>query len=473
MKYQPHPYQDMITERILETPRVGIWAGMGMGKTVATLTAISGLQLADPAPALVLAPKRPALTTWPDEIKKWDHLRHLRCSTIIGTAQERLMALIKPADIYTMNYDNLPWLYDMLKTRGKGWPFRIVVADESTRLKSFRLRQGGKRAHALAQVTHTQIDRFIELSGTPAPNGVIDLWGQLWFLDRGKRLGNTFTAFSQRWFYSVLTSDGFPLLKPHEHALDEIKNLAKDICHSFDAKDYFPIEEPIVRPLYFDLPPAVRRHYDAMQEEFFTEIAGEEFEAVNAAAKSLKCLQIATGAIYGARGNRPIQYDDWQHIHDEKIDLLRSVIEEAAGMPVLVAYHFQHDLARILKAFPGARHLDARPQTIDDWNAGRIPLLVAHPASAGHGINLQHGGNILVFWGHWWALENHDQIIERIGPMRQKQSGYDRAVMVYYLLARGTLEEEVLRRHQTKRSVQEILREAAGRGRAGRALAHA
>lgn len=468
MKYQPRPYQDMITARILETPRVGIWAGMGMGKTVATLTAIDALQVADPAPALVLAPKRPALTVWPEEIRKWGHLKHMRCATIIGSEPQRREALEQPADVYTMNYDNLPWLYEVLKARRKGWPFRIVVADESTRLKSFRLKQGGKRAYALAQVAHTQIDRFIELSGTPAPNGVVDLWGQMWFLDRGKRLGHSFTAFSQRWFYSVMTPDGFPLLKPHEHALDEVKGLTKDLCHSFDAKDWFPVDKPIVRKLYFDLPRRVRRHYDEMQKEFFAEIAGNEFEAVNAAARSIKCLQIATGSIYTNDGGA------WEHIHDEKLELLRSVVEEAAGMPVLVAYQYKHELERILKAFPGARLLDAKPQTVADWNTGKIQMLVAHPASAGHGLNLQEGGNILAYFGHWWDLELHDQIAERIGPVRQKQSGLDRSVFVYYLLARDTLEEEVLRRHQTKRTVQEILRDAAaGTDRGDQAAAYA
>src|SRR5262245_13854764 len=192
MKYEPYAYQEAITEHILDQPRLAVWAGMGMGKTVATLTAISYLQLADPSPALILAPKRPAQSTWPDEVSKWDHLRHLRVSLVLGSAEQRRKALNARADVYTMNYDNLPWLIETLQATKRGWPFRIVVADESTRLKSFRLKGGGKRAYALAQAVN-HIHRFVELTGTPSPNGVIDLWGQLWFLDKGERLGSSFT----------------------------------------------------------------------------------------------------------------------------------------------------------------------------------------------------------------------------------------------------------------------------------------
>src|SRR5262245_24331914 len=284
-----------MTQLMLDHPRLAIWAGMGMGKTVAALTAIDHLRLAYPGPVLVLAPKRPATVTWPDEVHKWDHLRHLKVSVISGAANQRAAALMRKADIYTMAYDNLQWLYNYLKTTRRTWPFRIVIADESTRLKSFRLRHGGKRAFALANVTHTQIERFIQLTGTPASNGVKDLWGQLWFLDRGARLGATHTAFQQRWFYSVPTPDGWPLWKPHDHALDEVKELVKDICWSFQPQE---IEQPISVPLYFDLDADSRRIYDRMEKEFFTEINGKAIDAVNAPAKSNKCLPLASGALY-------------------------------------------------------------------------------------------------------------------------------------------------------------------------------
>jgi hypothetical protein len=364
MRYEPHAYQDDITDRILNNPNLAIWAGMGMGKTAATLTAISCLQMVDPMPALVLAPKLPASVTWPDEIKKWDHLKHLRCSIIVGTAAERQAALRREADIYCMNYDNLPWLLEQLKK----WPFKIVVADESTRLKSFRHRGGGKRAYALARVkANKHIDRFIALTGTPAPNGVIDLWGQQWFIDMGRRLGQTFTDFRNRWFTPRNSGLGFMLWDPHPRALGEIRELVKDTCFSYEAEDYFDIEKPISIPLYVDLPPAARRIYDGMEKDFYSEIAGTDFEAANAGVKSVKCLQIAGGAIYNNEDEG--HYRSWQHIHDAKIDMLHSVVEEAAGEPLLVAFQFNHEMERILKAFPQAQLLTHK--AIPEWNRGR------------------------------------------------------------------------------------------------------
>lgn len=447
--YTPRPYGGLITGHVLDVPRCAVFAGMGMGKTVATLTAIDIDFLAgEDRPALVLAPKRVARSTWPAEALKWDHLRHIDVSPAIGDEAQRIRALKRDVGVYTINYDNVPWLVDYYGSR---WPFGRVVSDESTRLKSFRLKQGGKRAQALGKVAHVHAGKWVNLTGTPAPNGLQDLWGQTWYLDSGVRLGRTFSAFEQRWFRPK--RDGYGI-EPLPYAQQEIEDRLRDICLSLDPKDYFDIRDPIVTPVYVELPSKARAIYRSMEREMYAEIESHPLEAFNAASRTIKCLQLANGAAY---------IDDkgtWVNSHDAKLEALESIIEEAAGMPVLVAYHFKSDLARILKAFPQARELDDDPQTEADWNAGKIPILVAHPASAGHGLNLQDGGNILVFFGHWWDLEQYQQIIERIGPVRQLQSGHDRAVFIYLIIARDTMDETVMLRRENKREVQDLLLES-------------
>ena len=295
------------------------------------------------------------------------------------------------------------------------------------------------------------IPRWANLTGTPAPNGVADLWGQTWFLDAGKRLGRSFTAFSDRWFAPDWSGYG---LTPLPHAQREIEAALSDICLTVQG---LPVDEPIVNRIMVDLPPRARAMYDDMEKTFFSSMsATTEIEAFNAAAKSQKLLQFASGAVYDENKN-------WHEAHSAKVDALASVIEEAAGAPVLVAYNFRSDLQRLKDAYPKARVLDADPGTIRQWNAGKIPLLLAHPASAGHGLNLQDGGNILCFFSVDWNLEYHDQIIERIGPMRQKQAGHNRPVFVHYLLARDTIDEVVLDRLQGKRTIQQALMDAMRR----------
>lgn len=449
MTFKPHPYQEEAMAHLYKVRRSALWMPMGGGKTVTTLTALDNLSVVeDIFPALVLAPLRVARSTWPEEVKKWPHLSHLRVSVITGTPKQRERALAEEADIYCTNYDNLVWLR---KALGDEWPFKTVVADEFTRLKSYRIRQGGSRARALGQVAHTHVSRFIGLTGTPAPNGVKDLWGQIWFLDQGERLGRTFSAFEQRWFRKGY--DGYSLV-PYDHTQKEVEDKLRDICLTVQG---LQVDEPITSPVYVDLPPMARKVYDEMEKEMFAVINDEGVEAANAAVRTQKCLQLANGALYvDEDGN-------WEAAHDAKLDALESIIEEANGAPVLVAYNFKHDLERLRRRFPKGRVLDADPDTIKQWNAGRISLLFAHPASAGHGLNLADGGNILAFFGVNWNLEEHMQIIERIGPMRQKQAGYDRPVFVYPILARNTVDDLVMDRLSSKKSVQEILLEALKR----------
>lgn len=455
--FTPRAYQHAIIEHALDVPRCATWAGMGMGKSVGTLTALDILELTEPGPALVLAPLRVAASTWPDEATKWAHLRNVEVSAVVGTPDERRAALKRPATIYTTNYENVPWLVEHY---GKRWPFRKIVADESTKLKSFRLRQGGVRAQALAKIAHCKVDRFIELTGTPSPNGLVDLWGQAWFLDKGVRLGRSFEAFKARWFQSIqVGADRHAVrLDPLPFAQEQIEDRMRDLCLSLDARDYFDIAEPIVNVIRVELPAKARQLYRDMEREMFLALeCGTEVEAFNAASKTMKCLQLANGAIYTDEAGT------WSEVHDAKLQALEDVIEEAAGMPVLVAYHFKSDLARLQRAFPKGRALDKDPQTIRDWNAGKIPVLFAHPASAGHGLNLQDGGNILAFFGHNWNLEEFQQIIERIGPTRQAQAGHDRPVFIHHIVAADTVDELVMARRESKREVQDLLLEAMKR----------
>jgi SNF2 family DNA or RNA helicase len=447
--YTPRAYQGLMIDHMLDKPRGATWAGMGLGKTVSTLMAVDTLQLIDDRPVLVLAPLRVARSTWPDEARKWQQLRHLHVQPIVGSEAQRRAALRQDANIYTTNFEQLPWLVEHY---GERWPFAHVVVDESTKLKGFRLRQGTQRAKALAQVAHTKVKRITELTGTPSPNGLMDLWGQIWFLDKGERLGRTFDAFKQRWFRAKYDGYGVEAL---DHAQAQIQAALRDVCLTIDAKDWFDLREPIVNNIYVDLPAKARALYEDMEKRMFMELAGHEVEAFGAAARTVKCLQIANGAAYVGETS-----SEWRDIHDAKLDALDEILEEAGGMPVLVAYNFKSDLARLQKAFPKGRKLDADPQTITDWNAGKIPVLFAHPASAGHGLNLQDGGNILVFFGHDWNLENRLQIIERIGPTRQMQAGHDRPMFIHNIIARGTVDELVLQRVETKRETQDILLEA-------------
>lgn len=437
-------HQVAIAAHALRTPRCNVWAGMGTGKTAALLATIEALSCVDDGPVLVLAPLRVARSVWPDEAAKWHY-----SPVFAAVGPERFSSTWGTAKVTTVNYDVLPQLVEAC---GDKWPWRMVIADESTRLKSFRLRQGGKRAQALAKLAHSKIERWVNLTGTPAPNGLLDLWGQAWFIDQGKRLGRSYSAFLARWFEGKTDHPGgFVRMVPRSGAHEQIYEALADVTITVDAKHYFDLPPLIENVIEVELPSAARKHYRRMERELFTELVNGTAMAANAAAKSIKCLQCASGAMYLDESR------DHEVVHNAKIDALRSVVEEAAGAPILVAYHFVPDRERILKAFSGAEALGDDPETLKRWNAGLIPMLVVHPQSAGHGLNLQDGGNIIVFFTLWWTLEAHDQVIERIGPTRQAQSGHNRPVFVHYLCARNTVDEDVLARIRTKADTQQLL----------------
>ncbi len=434
MKFVPREYQQIAIDFIKSNDRCALFLQPGLGKTSSVLSAI------DTFPVLIVAPLRVAQTTWPDEVAKWEF--DYRLTVVKGTPTQREVCLKEKSDIYTINYEQLPWLVEYY---GNKWPFKTVVSDEFTKLKGFRLRQGSKQAKALAKVAFTGVKKFIGLTGTPRPNGLQDLWGQLWFIDKGERLGRSFTAFTDKYF--TRGYDGFSLeVRDNSEAI--VLEKIKDVCLSINPQDYFPLEEPIVNMVSVRLSDKAMRQYREMEREMYTEINAIGIEAFSAATKTIKLLQFCNGAAYTPTG--------YEVIDNSKLDALEEIIEETPS-PILVSYQFKSDLERLMKRFPHASFIGKNNQVIADWNKGKIPLLFAHPASAGHGLSLQHGGNVLVYFSHGWNLEHHQQILERIGPARQKQSGYNRPVYVHSLVAKDTIEEDVIDRLSGKATQQEIL----------------
>lgn len=457
-KYIPRPYQLQMIEHMLEHPRHGMFAGMGLGKTSSTLVAVDQMAVIDPCKTLVLAPKLVAEHTWPDEARKWDNLKHIRVSPIIGDLRDRAAALRVDANVYTMNYENLPWLAEHLLTTRQPWPFRKVVADEATRLKGFRLRNGGQRARVLNQYAHKTVDFWTNLTGTPVPKGYIDLWGHQYFVDKGQRLGLTFDAYKRRFFEPNMRGPRISWsLRPHMEA--QIMHLISDVCMSVRAEDHFDLAKPVVNKLFIDLPAKGATAYRTMERKLYAEIEGKEIDAVNAAAKGMKCHQIANGAVYESEDPdaNPLAKRRWVEVHDAKIQMLESVLAESEGSPHLVAFYFRSDLERLQRAFPHARVLDGSPDVIRKWNAGEIPILFAHPDSAGHGLNLQDGGHHITYFSVCWKREAMAQILERIGPTRQAQSGYKRNVFVNYILARETIDEDMIETIETDAAVNDAL----------------
>lgn len=433
--------------------RCALWAKPGMGKTVLTMTHLANLYeiVGESDPTLVIAPLRVARDGWPSEVSKWGHLRGLTVSAVVGTREQRVAALRRDAQVYATNYETLPWLREWFGSQGKAWPFATVVADECSKLKGFRLRQGTVRAQALAAVAHKQVRRWVSLTGTPASNGLEDLWGQVWFLDAGQRLGRTFSAFRERWFRPVQAGQ-FTKWVASPEAADDIHARLADICLTLDPVDWFDMREPVVNVVEVDMPASARAKYREMERELFTMIGTHAVEAPVAAARYGKCLQMAGGAVFTEGGN-------WVGLHDEKLDALGEIIEGSGGAPVLVSYHYTHERDRIVGRFPDALDL-SRADHMVAAKAGKGRVWLGHPASMGHGVDgLQEHCNTIVFFAQDPNLEYHDQILERVGPMRQLQAGKDRPVFVHYIVARGTLDEMEMDRRQTKRSVQDALLE--------------
>ncbi|WP_034652526.1 DEAD/DEAH box helicase [Corynebacterium vitaeruminis] len=442
MRYEPHDYQQLATAFIEDHPQAAILLGMGLGKTVITLTAIWNLLLDSfhARRVLIVAPLRVARDTWPAEATKWDHLDGLTVAVAVGSKAQRLAALDAGATVTIINRENIPWLVRHL---GGAWPFDMVVIDELSSFKNHR----AQRFKALAAV-RPQITRIVGLTGTPAANGLMDLWAQFRLLDEGQRLGRFITGYRNKWF-TPDKRNGMQVFtyKPTPGAEDEIYEAISDITLSMRTTDHLQLPELTITTQVVDLEPREQRAYERLRDEMVLNLDGQVIDAANAAALSGKLLQLASGAIYDEHGETVV-------VHERKLDALEDLVEAANGQPLLVAYWFKHDLQRITARFPQARELKTSAD-ITAWNQRQIPLALIHPASAGHGLNLQQGGNLLVWFSLTWSLELYQQTNARL-----YRQGQDQPVTITHLVAEGTLDEAVLQALESKDDIQSALIDA-------------
>lgn len=441
MKYNPHKYQTYATEYILSHPVSAIFLDMGLGKSIITLTAIFDLALDSflVRKILVIAPLRVARDTWPAEIEKWDHLQGLKYNVAVGNERERKAALMKKADVYIINRENVEWLV----TRS-GFPFDydMVVVDE---LSSFKSHQA-KRFKALLKV-RPSVKRIVGLTGTPSSNGLMDLWAEFRLLDMGERLGRFIGNYRGTFFVPDKRNQQVIFsYKPKPGAEDAIYRLISDITVSMKVTDHLQMPELVINEVPVKMSPIEEKHYQTMKDEMVLSLKDKEIDAANAAALSGKLLQMANGAVYDDNGGVA-------HIHDRKLDALEDLIEAANGKPVLIAYWFKHDLSRILERFPAER-LDTA-DSIKRWNSSKIPIAVIHPASAGHGLNLQAGGSTLIWFGLTWSLELYQQTNARLWRQGQKNT-----VVIHHIIAKGTIDEQVITALKKKDRTQSALIEA-------------
>lgn len=451
-KEQLHDYQVKAVDMIVNNFNCGLFLDMGLGKTVSTLTAIQELrEIGFIDKVLIIAPKKVAQVTWKDEINNWEHLKGLRISVIDGTAAQRRAAMMADADIYTVSRDNVVWL--VVEHGGVKLPYDMVVIDE---LSSFK-NPASKRFKALRRVRKF-IPRVVGLTGTPAPNGLIDLWAQMFLIDEGKRLGKTITDYRNRFFTAGRKNGDivyqWDLKSPAEETEQKISDLIKDICISMSAEDYLKMPDKL---MYYDrvkLSDKDFKAYKTFEREQVLEFieSGETITAASAAALSNKLQQFANGAMYDA-DRKVLQ------LHDEKIEKLKELVEAANGQPVLIAYTFKHDLDKIMDALKEYKPVKLeKPEQVADWNAGKINVLVTHPASAGHGLNLQKGGHIMIWYGLTWALELYQQFNARLYRQGQKKP-----VSIHHIIATDTVDEKIIKsldgKDTTQRSLMDAIKE--------------
>ena len=440
MKYQPHEYQKRATQFIIDNRYCALFLDMGLGKTVSTLTAIDILKndYLEIDKVLVIAPKSVALNTWSGETAKWDHLKKLRISVAMGTAAQRTKAIERDADIYVTNRDNVKWIVDYFKK--EPWPFDTVVLDESSSFKN----PSSQRFKALRKI-RPQLRRVIELTGTPSPNGLMDLWPQIWLLDMGERLGRTLGSYRSEFFTAGRRNGAVVydwIARPE--ARQRISKRLADISMSMQASDYLDMPDVIDGGLTLALPPDEMRDYQAFQKEQLMQLDNTDIEAVTAAALTNKLLQYTGGALYDDQHN-------WHEVSTAKLEALQDIVE-STDESVLIYYQYQSEKDRILKMLPAPVTFTGEPELLESWNAGKIRLMLAHPASVAYGLNMQAGGHIIVWYTPTWNLELYMQANARL-----HRQGQTKPVVIYHLIASGTIDERVMQALNCKNGSQAAL----------------
>jgi len=438
MKYEPHDYQAYATEYILQHPIAAILLDMGLGKSVITLTAIFDLTLDSflIRKVLVIAPLRVARDTWPAEIEKWEHLSGLTYAVAVGSEQERKAALLQKVQVHLINRENVEWL---VTKSGLPFDYDMVVVDE---LSSFKSHQA-KRFKSLLKV-RPGVKRIVGLTGTPSSNGLMDLWAEFRLLDMGQRLGRFIGNYRSTFFVPDKRNAQMVFsYKPKPDAEEAIYRLISDITIAMKGTDHLKLPELVMNEVPIRMSATEEKHYQTMKDDMVLSLKGKEIDAANSAALSGKLLQMANGAVYD-------EDHGVAHLHARKLDALEDLIEAANGKPVLIAYWFKHDLERILERFPAER-LDSA-DSIRQWNNGEIPIAVIHPASAGHGLNLQAGGSTLVWFSLTWSLELYQQTNARLWRQGQKDT-----VVIHHIITRDTIDEQVMKALRLKDNVQAAL----------------
>lgn len=446
MEFKPYKYQQYVIDCMVKMPYVGAFLDMGLGKTVITLSAIRRLkyEMFCIRKVLIIAPKKVAESTWSTEAEKWDHLRLLRVSVVLGTATQRKKALEAQADVYVINRENTQWLVDYY---GREWPFDVVVLDESSSFKNHR----AKRFRALKSV-RPRVGRLIELTGTPSPHGLQDLWAQVYLLDGGERLGRTISVYREMYFVPDQRSrDVIFSYRPRAGATQAIYNAISDICVSMRAEDYIDLPDVIYNDIPVLLDKDAQAKYDALERDMLLELETAEVTAENAASLSNKLLQMCNGAVYDEDGN-VVQ------LHDCKIEMLLETLEGLGNEHALIYYHYKHDLERLriaLRASKRRVRVYHDTQDLKEWNAGKIDILLAQPASCGYGLNLQQGGHHVIWFGLTWNLEEYQQANARL-----HRQGQAFPVTIHRLAVKGGIDEDVIRSLNNKGEVQDGLIEA-------------
>lgn len=431
-----HEYQNRALEFVINTPKCALWISMGLGKTITSLTAASDLlDMFDISKVLIIAPLRVANCVWHKEIENWQHLKHLTYSIVTGSEKERVAALYKTTDVYIINRENVKWLVDYY---GNKWPFDMVVIDEASSFKN----HSSQRWKALRKVL-PYIDRLVELTGTPTSNGLLDIYAQLYLIDTGARLGRSMTAYKNRFFESDYMGYRFT---PREGSKEKIYELISDVILTMQAADYLELPDRIDLITTVQLPAKLQATYNEFEKEFIACLGDSEIEVFNAAALANKLLQFCNGTMYTD------EHKNYAEIHSLKLDALAEIVEDNPSENILVAYNFKSDLERLQKKFPNAVVLDKKGDCIEQWNNGEIKMLLAHPASAGHGLNLQKGGSMIVWFGLNWSLELVQQFNARL-----HRQGQTKPVRIISIVTQGCIDNRVIEAINNKAETQQEL----------------